>query len=173
MIRVVLAACLGLVLCGCVSDEVKETAETVLTLQSGTVSELRDRRGSGPFMTYDLAPDELLSIVEEAARKARNSEGEPVRAIFVSPARGEVVAKEREGEDAQDDGYTKPFRTAMLAVVHPVRGRADAARLEIHMIQRGPFHRGVVNWPVDMRRWIAEVMAERAAAEAAPLAPIP
>ena len=43
---------------------------TIFTLQSGTVSELRDRRGTGPFLTYDVPPAEPLGVVEEAARKA-------------------------------------------------------------------------------------------------------
>jgi len=167
--RVLLACLLLSALTGCVSDEVKETAKTVLTLQGGTVSELRDRRGSGPFTTYDVAPGEMLGIVERAARRARNKDGEPVRAVFVSAARGEVVAKEREDELASDDGYGAPFRTAMLAVVHPVRDRPDQSRVEIHMIQRGPFHRGVVNWTRDMPTWIAAEIAEAAA----PVAPLP
>lgn len=174
MIRAALVLLLAApLLAGCVSDDVKETAETVLTLQSGTMSELRDRRGTGPFTTYDLTPDVLLGVVEEAARMARGAGGEPVRAVFVSERRGEVVAKEREGEDAQDDGYSAPFRTAMLAVVHRVPGRADQARLEVHMIQRGPFHRGVINWTRDMPGWIQAVLSERAVQDAAPLTPIP
>jgi hypothetical protein len=173
MTRVALVLLLSPLLAACVSDDVKETAETVLTLQSGTVSELRDRRGNGPFTTYDLAPEVMLGVVEAAARKARGADGEPVRAVFVSELRGEVVAKERAGEGAQDDGYTAPFRTAMLAVVHRVPGRGDQSRVEIHMIQRGPFHRGVVDWTRDMPGWIQAVLAERAAQEAAPLTPIP
>ena len=64
MTRAALALLLIPLLAACVSDDVKETAETVLTLQSGTVSELRDRRGNGPFTTYDLAPDAMLGVVE-------------------------------------------------------------------------------------------------------------
>jgi hypothetical protein len=56
----------------------------------------------------------------------------------------------------------------MLAVVHPVRGRPGASRVEIHAIQRGPFHQGQVAWARDMPTWIDEVLADRA-----PLAPIP
>ncbi len=173
MIRVPLALLSAFLLVGCVSDEVMESAETVLTLQSGTMSELREKRGTGPFRTYDLPPATMLGVVEEAARRAVDEAGEPVRAVFVSERKGEVVAKERGGEHAEDDGYEAPFRTAMLAVVHRVRGRSDASRVEIHMIQRGPFHRGVVNWTRDMPTWIDQVLAERKAQEAAPLAPIP
>ena len=169
MTRVVLASLLLLGLSGCVSDQVKETAETVLTLQGGTISELRERRGSGPFTTYDVAPDVMLSVLERAAGRARDAAGEPVKAVFVSTARREVVAKERARENAQDEGYSAPFRTAMLAVVHPVRDRPEQSRVEIHTIQRGPFHRGVVNWQRDMPGWIAAEIS----AEAAPLTPLP
>ncbi len=173
MIRALLALLLALPLAGCLSDDVTETAETVLTLQSGTISELRERRGTGPFTTYPYAPDMMLRMVEQAAGMARNEDGEPVRAIFVSELRHEVIAKEREGKEAEHDGYAAPFRTAMLAVVHPVRGRPGASRVEIHMLQRGPFHRGVVNWTRDMPGWITLVIEDWKAQEAAPLAPLP
>ena len=41
------------------------------------------------------------------------------------------------------------------------------------MIQRGPFHQGVVKWTRDMPLWIEWLMEEDEAKEAAPLAPIP
>ena len=173
MIRVALVSLAALLLTACVSDEVKETAETVLTLQSGTMSELRQKRGTGPFTFYHQRPADMLRYVERAARMARDEAGEPVRAIFVSHRRGEVVAKERAGEHTTEDGYEAPFRTAMLAVVHSVRDAPGRSRVEIHMIQRGPFHRGVVNWTRDMPRWIAAAIEEDKAYESAPLAPIP
>jgi len=163
----------GSVLAGCVSEQVKETAGTVLTLQSGTVSELRAQRGTGPFRDYDVAPAVLLGVVEEAAHKARGKGGEPVRAIFVSELRGEVVAKERAADQAKDDGYAAPFRTTMLAVVHAISGQPRRSRLEIHEISRGPFHGGVVRWTQDMPGWIDAVLAERAREAAEPVRPIP
>ena len=158
---------------GCVSDRVRESAETVLTLQSGTIAELRERRGRGPFAAYDVAPDEMIGILEAAARKARGLGGLPVTAVFASPARGEVVAKERAPADAKNTGYEGAFRTAMVAIVHPVAGRPQASRVEIHALQRGPFHGGQVAWERDMPRWIHEVIAERAAIEIQPPAILP
>jgi len=166
-------ALVALVLPACVSEQVKDTAATVLTLQSGTVSALRAQRGTGPFRAYGVAPDVLLGVVEEAAHKARGQGGEPVRAIFLSASRGEVLAKERAADEAADDGYAAPFRTAMLAIVHPVSGAPGRSRLEIHEISRGPFHGGVVRWTKDMPGWIDAVLADRARAEAQPIRPIP
>lgn len=149
--------------CSGVDESVRESAETVLTLQSGTISELRGRRGRGPFTTYPYPPDEMLVIVEAAARKARNGAGEPVQAVFVYEDAREVVAKERPGTDGRDTAYDEPWRTAMYAAVLPVRGDRGSARVEIHAMQRGPFHKGVVQWQRDMPRWIDEVIAEREA----------
>ncbi len=160
-------------LAGCVSDRVREAAETVLTLQSGTISELRDRRGSGPYRTYPFARDEMLTIVETAARKARGAGGDPVRAVFVYERAGEVIAKERSAEDAADDAYEGDFRTALYVAVLPVIGDRTQSRVEIHAIDRGPFHKGVVRWAHDMPRWIDEVIAERAAIESGPVKPLP
>ena len=153
---------------GPMGNQVTEVAENVLTLQRGTMSELRTRRGQGPFVTYEVAPEEMLEVLEQAARMARGAGGRPVSAVFVSKLRREVVAKERTAEQAHDDSYGPPFRSAMLAVVHPVRGRPGASKVEIHAIQRGPFHQGQVDWERSMPGWIEEVLADRA-----PLAPIP
>ena len=157
-------ACVLLLLgvgCSNVDESVRETAETVLTFQSGTISELRDRRGSGPYTTYPYPPDEMLLIVEAAARKARNAAGEPVQAVFVYEDAREVVAKERPGTEGRDTAYEEPWRTAMYAAVLPVRGDSGSSRVEIHAMQRGPFHKGVVQWQRDMPRWIDEVIADR------------
>lgn len=147
----------------CVDERVQETAETVLTLQSGTISELRNRRGSGPFTTYEVPPDEMLEILEAAARRARNDVGEPVQAVFVYEDAREVVAKERSGKDGREAAYDEPFRTAMYAAVFPVTGDPTRCRVEIHAVQRGPFHRGVVQWQRDMPGWIDAALAEREA----------
>ncbi len=162
-----LLACLLLVCpllwaCGQIDEDVQETAVNVLTLQSGTISELKDLRGTGPFRDYALPPEELLTVVEEAARKARGEGDTPVRAIFVSERSGEVVAKERAGDDADYEGYDKPFRSAMVATVHPILGEGERSKLEIHAMHRGPFRRGHVQWERDMPRWIDEVLAARA-----------
>ena len=159
--------------CSGVSDRVKDTAETVLTLRSGTMSDLRLRVGDGPFTTYDVPPEEMLTVVEEAARSARGRGGRPVAGIFVSELRGEVVAKERPPDKAHEDGYADPFLSAMVATVRPVTNRPDVSSVEIHAIRSGPFHRGVVAWERDMPRWIGAVLRARRAVADAPLAPIP
>ena len=165
MSRVVTSLLLPLLLAACsgVDDSVVESAETVLTLQSGTINELRQKRGTGPYKTYPYPPDEMLTILETAARKARNDIGEPVQAVFVYELAREVVAKERSGKDGRDTAYEDPWRTAMYAAVLPARGDPKSSRVEIHAMQRGPFHKGVVQWQRDMPGWIDEVIAEREA----------
>ena len=160
-----LAAALALPACSSSvgSDRVLETLETVATLRGGTVSALRDLRGTGPFRTYAMAPAELVEVVGEAAAFARGRGGKPVKAIFVSKRRGEVVAKERDAEDADDEGYEKPFLSAVVASVHGVPGQPDIARLEIHETHSGPFHIGAVSWTRDLPIWIDQVLARRAA----------
>jgi hypothetical protein len=172
-------ACVVL-LVGCAggpSDDVAETVGNVLALRTGTVLELRGRRGTGPFRDYDLPPRELLAVVEEAAGRARDRRGAPVRAIAVSERYGEVVAKEPPPEDSGDDSYSVPFLSAMVATVHPVPGSLARSRLEVHATHRGPFDRGVVDWERDLPRWIDETLRDRRARvapiPAGPLPPVP
>lgn len=157
----------------CVSKEVQASAETVLSLRSGTMSDLRQRRGQGPFTRYDVPPGRMLEILEAAVRRARGSGGQPVRAIFVSPARGEVVAKERSGKDARRSTYSEPFDSAMLAIVHADRADAQSCRVELHAIQSGPFHRGSVQWVRDMPGWIDEELRAKARPGGGGILPIP
>lgn len=160
-----LSAAAGLVLltaCSGISDTAKETIVNVVTLQRGTISELRTRRGTGPFRTYARSPEVMLEVVHRAARKARGPDGRPVQAVFMSEERREIIAKERGLEDAADDGYAKPFRSAMIAFVHPVPGQPTHARVEVHAMERGPFHSGDVEWERDMPRWIEQALREPA-----------
>ena len=156
---------LAVAVAGCASDDttdlVKEVATNVVTLQTGTMTDLRERRGGGPFTRYEHAPDVMLEVVEEAARRARGMGGRPVEGVWVSKRRGEVVAKEREPHEASKGSYSLPFRSAVLVVVHPVQGEPDASRLEIHAMNRGPFHKGQVAWERDLPRWIDDVLRER------------
>lgn len=148
--------------CSGISETTQETIVNVLTLQRGTISELRTRRGTGPFRTYAVPPDRLLAAAHRAAGMARGEDGKPLPAIWLSEDRREVIAKERRGEDAQDDGYSKPFRSAMIAFVHPVPGAPGQSRVEVHAMHRGPFHRGTVDWERDMPRWIDAALREPA-----------
>ncbi len=147
----------------CLEPTVQETVDNVTSLKGGTMSGLRARRGLGPFTTYDRPPDEMIEIVEEAARKAVGLGGKPVTAVWSRPHRGEVYAKERTAEESTDDGYVAEFRSAMIAFVYPVTGKPGSSKVEIHMVHRGPSHKGAVEWRRDMPRWIDEVMRERIA----------
>lgn len=164
-LAVVAAALTGLAgAAGCSAssrENVKETAKTVLTLQTGTVSELKARRGTGPFQEHDAPPDEMLRLVEGVLRSK-------VVAVFPEPRASLVVAKERAGEDALDDAYAPAFRTAVVVFVHPVEGRPDRARTEVHAIRRGPFHGGVRDW----EREVPPLLEAAVAARRAPLAPL-
>jgi len=134
-----------------------EVAGGVLTLQGGTLSELRNRRGTGPFRRYDISPDALLDVVADAARKARGPDGRPIDTVWVKRGAMEVVAKEPAPE-AKSDRYTEPWRSAMVAIVHPIVGEQGASRLEIHAMDKGPFHKGRIRWEARMPGWIDEVL---------------
>jgi hypothetical protein len=159
----VVGALLALAACTA-SPEVRETVENVLTLQTGTIRELRSRTGRGPFLTYDVPPARMVPVLEAAARRAVGCAGRPVVAVFASARYGEVIAKERAPEEAADDGYSAPFRSAMIAVVRPAPGDPGRSVVEVQEIRRGPFHRGCVAWRRDMPGWIAETL--RAATKA-------
>lgn len=143
---------------GVEAETLQETAVGVLTFQGGTISELKERRNRGPFRRYDLAPDALVEVVAEAARKARGPDGRPIRTVWVRRRAREVVAKEP-APDAKGDGYQQPWRSAMVAMVHEIPGEPEASRLEIHAMDKGPFHRGRIDWEGAMPGWIAEVLA--------------
>lgn len=149
------AALLGaLLLAGGCSKDVRESAETVLTLQSGTMSDLRARRGDGPFHAYLVPPAEMLGIVEAVLRTR-------VTAVFAEPRRMEVVAKERDAAHATEDWYGPAWRSAVIVFVHPVPGDASASKLEIHATNRGPFHKGVIAWERELPGLLADAVAHR------------
>jgi hypothetical protein len=87
----------------------------------------------------------------------------PYVEVFVSKRYGEVIAKESEKPEA---GYGAPFRSAAIAIVHPSPRGFAWCRVEWHAIQRGPFHRGSVDWMRNLPGWI-----ESARAAYDPLAP--
>lgn len=171
MIRAGVALVSGLLLCGCLSAGAREVLGNVVTLQQGTLSDLRDCRGTGPFRTYPVPPDQMIDVLVEAAGKGRDETGRPIDNIWPSVLRREVVAKERGACDNQEVSYSKPFKSAMYAVVHPIPGQPDCCQVEIHATDRGPLHQGRVNWSRDMPGWIEAVLATRAA-DPAPVTPM-
>lgn len=155
---------LCVLLCGgCLSEGARDVLGNVATLQTGTMSDLRDCRGSGPFRTYRVPPDEMIDVLVAAAGKARDETGRPIDNIWPSVLRREVVAKERDACDNEERSYSKPFKSALYAVVHPILDDPGACRVEMHATNRGPLHQGKVNWIRDMPGWIDEVLAEPAA----------
>ena len=60
---------------GCVSEQVADVAHDVLTLRSGTMSELKARRGQGPFRIYKVPPVEMLGVLATACGKAVGQRG--------------------------------------------------------------------------------------------------
>ena len=160
--HVFLVAC-ALTLPGCLSKNVRAAAHDVFTLRNGTISELRNRRGSGPFRRYDVPPDEMLQVIAEACRHAKDLAGRPVTGVDVSVRYREVVAKERAPDAPADPGYSEDWRTAVVATVHPIEGEPGASRVEIHGGQRSPLLGGANDWERSLPGWIDEVLRERAA----------
>lgn len=151
-----------LVLGGCgetgTAKQVREIAENVVTLQTGTTSELRDRRGQGPFRDFDVAPDEMVEVLEAAMKRAGGGGEAPWVKVYASRRYREIVAKEFEKPSAT---YKDPFRTAAIAIVHPVPGDASRCRVEMHHTRRGPFHGGSVRWQAGLPGWIDAELVER------------
>jgi len=159
---VLLAACSS----GKQAEQVKEIAVNVVTLQSGTTSELRDRRDTGPFVEYDVPPDEMLDVLEGAMLRAGGADGPPWVKAYPSRRYGEVVGKEFEKRTAT---YKDTFRTAAIAIVHPDPEDPARCRVETHHTRRGPFHGGSVRWQAGLPGWIDEELAERAAKKVKPI----
>lgn len=138
------------------SKDVRETAKTVLSLQDGSMTALRERRGSGPFRTYAVPPGEMLRIVESVLR-ARTF------AVFAEPRRGEVCGKEREGAATLDDTYAEAWRSAVIVFVHPVPDDERASKVEFHATQRGAFTKGNIRWETELPPALDEAVRTRVA----------
>ena len=134
----------------------------VVTLQSGGVTELRDLRGTGPFLAYDVPPDEMLGIVEAVLRTK-------VVAVFPNARAGEVIAKERAGEAAADDRYSEPARSMVVVMVHAAAGGGPGSRVEIHAQDRGPFHRGWIAWERELPPLLNDAVRHRGTQPLRPL----
>ncbi len=142
-------------------ENVKDVAETVFTFQTGTVSELKARRDTGPFRDYAVPPAEMMTLVEAVLRSK-------VVAVFPEPLQQVVVAKEREGKEALDDSYAPAFHSAVVVFVHAVQGEAGRCRVEVHAGHRGPFRRGSIDWEREVPALLDEAVAKRRA----PLRPL-
>ena len=140
--------------CAACTQDVRKTAATVLTLKSGSMTALREKRGSGPFRTYAVPPAEMLTLVE-AVLKTR------VVAVFAEPRRGEVCAKERQAGLATDDTYGEEWTSAVIVFVHPVVGDATSSKVEIHAAQRGAFSKGEVRFDRELPPLLDDAVAHR------------
>jgi hypothetical protein len=144
------------------SKDARETAKTVLTLQSGSMTALRAQRGDGPFRTYPVPPREMLSIVA-AVLKTK------VVAVFEEPHRGEVSAKEREAKLATADTYADAWKSAVIVFVHPVPGDDGSSKVEFHSAQKGPFDAGCIRWDAELPLLLDDAVAHRGTTPIRPL----
>ena len=159
------ALCVLLAVAGCpgCSPTAREVLGNVVTLQQGTISDLRDRRGTGPFRCYPVSPDEMVDVLEVAARRA-SQDGEaraPVVRVWKSSVRREVIAKERACGDVGAKDYRAPFRSAWVGIVHERLGDPTSCEVEWHATHRGPLHQGEVNWLRDMPGWVRDALRAR------------
>lgn len=152
-----------------VSESVQTSARDVLTLRNGTIHELRERRGQGPFVRYEVAPEAMLDVLAAAAGRARDLAGRPVTGIAVSKRYGHVVAKERAPDAPKDPGYSEDWRTAVVAIVHAVPGEPRASRVEIHGTRRSPLLGGANDWERALPAWIEQELAARGLPPGRPL----
>ena len=143
-------------------DTVKEIAVNVLTLQSGTVTAIRERRGEGPFRDYAVPPAEMLDLATEVLQAK-------VAAVFPNPHAGEVIAKERKGKEASDDWYAPAWVSAVVVIVHPVPADPGRSRVEVHATNRGPFHRGAIDWEREVPSLLDAAVARRGRPKITPL----
>jgi hypothetical protein len=160
-----LAAGTALLAGGCSSDpddQVSQVAKDVLTLKSGTVSELKAQRGAGPFREYPVPQDVLFDVVVEVLEAK-------VAAVFPNRKAHEVVAKERAGKDRYDDWYAPDWRSAVVVYVHPVPGDDGRSKLEIHATNRGPFHKGCIAWCAELPALLDAAVARRGSGGIRPL----
>jgi hypothetical protein len=144
------------------SKTIKEVAETVFTLQRGTMTDLKESFGTGPFRDYAVPPAEMIDLVA-AVLKTK------VAAVCVEPRFGQVIAKERAGKDIDKDEYSPAFRTAVIVFVHPVPDSPGRCRVEIHAIGRGPFHRGFIDWEHEVPPLLDAAVAHRGTTPIRPL----
>ena len=151
------AVAASLLLAGCagMSDDTKEAVRNVLTLETGAVSDARQRRGFGPFRDYEVPPDEMLDVVHGALLAK-------TPAVFVNRDAREVVAKEREPAKAASDAYAEPWLSAVVVTVHPLAGRPGRSSVEVHAVRKGVFKGGCIDWEAEVPRLLDAAVARRA-----------
>ena len=144
------------------TKDAREAVTNVATLQTGTVSDLYEQRGTGPFREYPVPPDEMVEIAERVLRTK-------VPAVFVNERTRTVIAKERKGKDADNPDYAPPFRSAVAVFVWPDGPEMRGSRVEFHSIERGPFHRGDIDWDRDLGPLLDAAVRERGSGPVRPL----
>jgi hypothetical protein len=118
----------------------------VLTLRNGTMSELKARRGQGPFRIYQVPPVEMLGVVATACGKAVGQRGRPVTVVEISQRYMEVSAKEQAHDAPKDASYGDDWISAVLVIVHPDAAQPDLSRVEWHTTARSPLIGCSVDW---------------------------
>ena len=154
---VTLSACKG-----GVSKDTEKAIENVVTLRSGTVSDLHEQYGTGPFRDYAVPPAEMLGIVTAVLKTF-------VPAVFENDRTMSVIAKERKGKEAWVDDYSPEWHSAVLVYVHRVVGNPNVSRVEIHATDRGPFHQGCIEWAAVLPGRIDDAVAKRGRTPIRPL----
>jgi hypothetical protein len=139
---------------GGTGKQVKEIATNVLTLQFGTITDLRAMRGQGPYYDYEVPPAAMLAAAEKAMKSK-------VVGVYPNPHAMEVVAKERAAKDEWDDRYDTKWLSAAIVIVHPVPSEPGRSKVEIHAIDRGPFHKGRIAWEAELPLLLAQYAATR------------
>ena len=126
------------------------------------MTSLRERRGTGPFLQYPVPPEEMQKIVTSVLKTK-------VVAVFDSPSRGEVSAKEREGKLVTEDTYSETWDSAVVVFVHPVPGNDTCSKVEIHAAVKGPGHTGRIRWEVELPPLLDDAVAHRGETPIRPL----
>lgn len=160
-------AALALLVAGCAGDSttstaVKDAVKDVLAGKTGTVTALKNLRGTGPFREYAVPPDDMVRVVGEAM-------GKKVVAVFENPRAREVVGKERKASQSHDDWYAPDWLSAVIVFVHPVDGDDGRSRIEIHSTNRGKAWRGTIAWEAELPALIDEAVARRGEGRIRPL----
>jgi hypothetical protein len=141
---------------------VQDAATNLVTLRQGTITDLRARRGTGPFREYAVPPDEMVTIVEQVLKSK-------VVAVFPNRRAGEVIAKEREGDDAYDDWYSPKWKSAVVVIVHPVPEDPNRSKVEIHAMNAGKFDKGRIAWEAELPGLIDAAVARQGKPPLTPL----